>query len=161
MTSPPSPSPGAAAGAQVDEPAALTRLIHERLPPADDLGEAVDVIEPDSVRLHLPWNDRYAGTESWGGAERPVVSGPLVMTLADTAMYGCCLAAVGPQIVPVMVTITHTFISPAEPADIHARAWLRRRGRRISYLECHLTNIGSSEPFAHSVASYALLTRGG
>lgn len=79
----------------VTDPGILTGLIHERLP--DNWGERVTRIDHDAIQVDLAWNDQFAGTETWGESDRPVVSGPIIMGLADTAMYGCCLAAAGPR----------------------------------------------------------------
>ncbi len=62
------------------------------------------------------------------------MSGPVMMGIADTAMYGCCLAAAGSGAVPVIVTVTTTFLSPFAPRGIHVMATMVRRGRRIAHL---------------------------
>lgn len=95
---------------KVTDPGTLTRLIRERLP--DDWGERVVRVDDQVVQVDLAWNDRFAGAEMWYGGDRPVVSGPVVMGLADTAMYGCCLATAGPQ-----VTITTTFLAQPRRPD--------------------------------------------
>jgi hypothetical protein len=100
---------------KVTDPNILTGLIHERLP--GNWGERAVRIDDHAVQVNLPWNDGFAGAETWGGSNRPVVSGPVIMGIADTAMYGCCLAAAGPDAVPATVTITTTLWPPLFAAD--------------------------------------------
>ncbi len=138
----------------ITEPDTLTTLVHERLP--DNWGERFTDIGTDHVTARLPWQDRFAGAETWGTGTEPVVSGPTTMGLADSTMYGCCLAAAGAHAVPVIVTITATYLQPAQPVDIVAVARLVRRGRRLSYLECELRSDSEASPFLHSVATYAI-----
>lgn len=139
---------------KVTDPDMLTRLIHERLP--DNWGERVVRIADNTIQVTLPWNDQFAGAETWGESNRPVVSGPVVMGIADTAMYGCCLAAAGPDAVPVIVTVTTTFLSPFAPRGIDAVATIVRSGRRISHLRCELTHDSNTTPLAICLASYAI-----
>jgi acyl-coenzyme A thioesterase PaaI-like protein len=139
---------------KVTDPNILTQLIHERLP--DNWGERVVRIDDHAIQVSLPWNDRFAGAETWGGSTRPVVSGPVIMGIADTAMYGCCLAAAGPDAVPVIVTVTTTFLSPFATRGIDAVATIVRSGRRISHLRCELAHDCNTTPLATCHATYAI-----
>lgn len=142
---------------KVTDPDLLTGLIHERLP--DNWGERVSRIDHDAIQVDLTWNDQFAGIETWGRSNRPVVSGPIIMGVADTAMYGCCLASAGPDAVPVIVTITTTFLAPSRPGGINAVATVIRSGRRISHLRCELANDGDETPLAVSLATYVTRRR--
>jgi acyl-coenzyme A thioesterase PaaI-like protein len=139
---------------KVTDPDILTRLIRERLP--DNWGERVVRIDGDTILMSLPWNDEFAGAETWGESSRPVVSGPLVMGIADTAMYGCCLASAGQDSVPVIVTVTTTFLSPFANRGIDAVATIVRGGRRIFHLRCELSHDSEMTPRAICLATYAI-----
>lgn len=106
--------------------------------------------------MTLPWNDRFAGAEVWGENDQPVMSGPVVVGVADTAMYGRCLAITGPDCLPVIAIITTTFLAPVAPRGIDAVATMIRSGRRLSYLRCEPANDGDTTPRAFSLATYAV-----
>jgi acyl-coenzyme A thioesterase PaaI-like protein len=99
------------------------------------------------------------GTELWQDGSGGVFSGPMVMGLADTTMYGCVLAALGGEIIPVMATFSITFLQPAKASDLVAEARIVRRGRRLHYLECWLTSDGEPKPCAHITSTYRVAAR--
>lgn len=129
-------------------------LIVKNLPPVDHHGEIVEQIGPDSIRVRLPYKPDYMGTEPWQDGAGRVFSGPMVMSLADTAMYACVMAAMGPDVIPVMANLNITFLRPAKAADLIAEARIVRRGGRLHYLECWLTSDGEREPCAHITSTY-------
>ena len=141
-------------------PAELEALIRRNLLSADHHGEIVEAATRDSLRLRLPFDERFVGDEVWGANEGErelrVFSGPMAMGLADTAMYACCLAGFGPEVVPVMQSYTINFLRPALARDLIAEARIVRRGRRTSYLECWLTSDGAPEAASHVTSVYAV-----
>lgn len=138
-----------------DEPTpALTaaeteRMIVTNLPPIDHHGERVEHVGGNSIRVRLPYNSAFMGAEPWQDGSGRVFSGPMVMGFADTAMYCCVLAALGADVIPVMVNYTITFLRPARASDLIAEARMVRHGGRLSYLECWLRSDGETEPCAH------------
>ena len=68
------------------------------------------------------------GAEPWQDDSGFVFSGPMVMGLADTAMYGCVMAALGADVIPVMANLNITFLRPARACDLVAEARIVRRG---------------------------------
>ena len=137
-------------------PEELDALIRRNLPAVDHHGETVEAATRDSLRMRLPFDDSFVGDEVWGESALRVFSGPMVMGLADTAMYACCLAGFGPDVVPVMQSYTINFLRPALAADLIAEARIVRRGRRTSYLECWLTSDGAPEAASHVTSVYAV-----
>ena len=141
-------------------PADIESLIRRNLPAVDHHGEIVEAVTSDSLRMRLPFDKNFVGDETWGGkggeSALLVYSGPMVMALADTAMYACCLAGFGPDVVPVMQSYTINFLRPALAADLIAEARIVRRGKRSSYLECWLTSDGAPEPASHVTSVYAI-----
>ena len=99
------------------------------------------------------------GAEPWQDDSGFVFSGPMVMGLADTAMYGCVMAALGADVIPVMANLNITFLRPARACDLVAEARIVRRGRRLHYLECWLTSDGDAEPCAHITSTYRVSAR--
>ena len=129
------------------------------LPRIDHHGEIVESVRQDSIRVRLPYRPEFMGTELWQDGSGGVFSGPMVMGLADTTMYGCALAAQGTDVIPVMATLNITFLRPARATDLIAEARIVRRGGRLYYLECWLTSDGEPEPCAHITSTYRLAAR--
>jgi len=135
------------------------QMITKNLPPVDHHGEVVERVGEDSIRVRLPYDPTFVGAEPWQDGSGRVFSGPIVMGLADTAMYCCVMAALGRQVIPVMANLNITFLQPARSRDLIAEARIVRRGRRLYYLECWLTSDGEAEPCAHSTSTYRVANR--
>jgi acyl-coenzyme A thioesterase PaaI-like protein len=135
------------------------RMITKNLPPIDHHGEVVEAVGGDAIRVRLPYRADYMGAEPWQDGGGQVFSGPMVMGFADTAMYCCVMAAMGENVIPVMVNFSITFLRPARAADLLANARIVRRGTRLHYLECWLTSDGEAEPCAHITSTYRVARR--
>lgn len=88
------------------------------------------------------------------------VSGPAMMSLADTALYVAILGEIG--IVPLAVTtsLTINFLrKPAADKDIVAVCKLLKLGRALAVGEITICSEGDSEPVAHVVATYSIPPR--
>lgn len=133
--------------------------ITSNLPPVDHHNEVVEAIGPDSLRLRLPFKSEYLGAEPWQDGSGRVFSGPMVMGLADTAMYCCIMAALGKSVIPVMANFNVTFLSPARAVDLIADVRIVRRGGRLYYLECWLNSEGEAHPCAHVTSTYRVSHR--
>src|SRR5215469_6405277 len=135
------------------------RMIIKNLPPIDHHGEIVELVVKDSIRVRLPYRSEFMGAEPWQDGSGRVFSGPIVMGFADTAMYCCVMAALGPDVIPVMANLNITFLRPARASDLIAEARIVRRGSRLYYLECWLTSDGEAEPCAHVTSTYRVSRR--
>src|SRR5690554_7585207 len=85
------------------------------------------------------------------------VSGPVLMTVADVALYVAILGKIG--IVPLAVTtsLTINFLrKPSAAACIIGECKLIKTGRTLAVGEVSLYSEGSSEPVAHVVGTYAI-----
>jgi acyl-coenzyme A thioesterase PaaI-like protein len=140
-------------------PAQAERTITTNLPPVDHHGEIVEAVGSDTLRARLPFKTEYLGAEPWQDRSGRVFSGPMVMGFADTAMYCCVMAAMGLDVIPVMVNFNITFLRPARPADLIAQVRIVRRGGRLHYLECWLNSEGEAEPCAHITSTYRVSRR--
>ena len=135
------------------------RTITQNLPPIDHHGEIVEAVGADSIRIRLPFKPDYLGAEPWQDGSGQVFSGPMVMGLADTAMYCCVMAALGADVIPVITNLNITFLRPARASDLIAEARIVRRGSRLYYLECWLTSDSEPEPCAHITSMYRVSRR--
>jgi len=99
---------------------------------------------------------RYAVTQD---DLRPggTVSGPTLMSLADTALYVAILGTIG--IVPLAVTssLTINFLRKPTPSQsIVAICKLMKVGKSLAVGEVALFSEGNDEPVAHAVGTYAI-----
>jgi acyl-coenzyme A thioesterase PaaI-like protein len=135
------------------------RAIVRNLPPVDQHGERVEHVGPDSIRVRLPYKREFMGAEPWQDGSGRVFSGPMLMGFADTAMYCCVMAAMGTEVIPVMVNLSIAFLRPAQASDLIAEARIVRRGGRLHYLECWLRSDGELEHCAHITSTYRVSRR--
>ncbi len=84
------------------------------------------------------------------------ISGPMMMGLADLAMYGAVLAAVGPEELAVTTSLTINFLRKPPPAPLIAEARLLKLGKRLAVGEVELYSEGDTEMVAHVTATYSL-----
>jgi uncharacterized protein (TIGR00369 family) len=85
------------------------------------------------------------------------VSGPVLMAVADVAMYVALLAEIG--IVPLAVTtsLNINFLrKPAADADILADCHLLKVGKTLAVGEVTLYSEGQADAVAHVVTTYAI-----
>jgi acyl-coenzyme A thioesterase PaaI-like protein len=85
------------------------------------------------------------------------VSGPVLMAVADTALYVALLGAIG--IVPLAVTtsLTMNFLrKPSRDKAILGVAKLMKVGRTLAVGEVAMYSEGADEVVAHAVGTYAI-----
>ncbi|MGM9481351.1 PaaI family thioesterase [Roseateles sp. NT4] len=85
------------------------------------------------------------------------VSGPVMMTLADVALYLAILARIG--IVPLAVTtnLSINFLrKPRADRRIMARCRLMKLGKTLAVGEVWIFSEGEDEPVAHATGTYAI-----
>lgn len=144
---------------------ALKALMVTNLPPVDQHDEIVEDMDEGWVRIRLPFRQDFLGADPWPSADEGsptggvVFSGPLIMGFADTVMYSCIHAMLGPDIISVMVNLMVTFLRPAKAADMIGEARLIRVGKRHAYVEAYLYSEGDAEPIAHVTSTYSIVSR--
>lgn len=85
------------------------------------------------------------------------VSGPVMMTLADVALYIAILARIG--IVPLAVTtnLSINFLrKPRADRRVVARCRLLKLGKTLAVGEVYIYSEGEDEPVAHATGTYAI-----
>jgi len=88
------------------------------------------------------------------------VSGPVMMTVADVALYIALLGEIG--IVPLAVTtsLNINFLrKPSATRDIIGVCKMIKVGRTLAVGEVHLFSEGSDDAVAHAVGTYAIPPR--
>jgi uncharacterized protein (TIGR00369 family) len=126
-------------------------ILDERLPFAQLMGLAVDAIESDHVIMRAVYNERFLRP---GGT----IAGPIMMGLADAAVYALVLSRIGPVELAVTTQLSINFLRKPEPCDVLARAQMLKLGRRLAVAEVLLYSESSSveEPVAHATATYSI-----
>lgn len=85
------------------------------------------------------------------------VSGPVMMALADTALYVAILGEIG--IVPLTVTTSLNFNflrKPSPDRDVIGVCKLLKVGKALAVGEVTIFSEGSDDPVAHAVGTYSI-----
>jgi uncharacterized protein (TIGR00369 family) len=130
-------------------------LLDRRLPRIDRHNEWITRVRPGELELRLPFREEFLG-EGVIGHAGGLYSGPMMMALADTAMYACIVASAGKAVTPLILTINCTFPRSALPGDLVAKARILRLGKRQVSLDAYLFSDGEPEPRAHVTAMYGI-----
>jgi uncharacterized protein (TIGR00369 family) len=104
---------------------------------ADDGDEAEAVIEAGDDHLN----------------PHGTVHGGVIASLVDSAM-GAAVATEG--VAPVTIALTVTYLEPAPPGRLVARAQVRRRGSRITIVEADVTDADDAA-VAHAIATFTTI----
>ncbi|WP_397421315.1 PaaI family thioesterase [Phenylobacterium sp.] len=109
----------------------------------------VTSVEPGRIRM----TGRYRE-----GLLRPggVISGPTLMSLADSAAYALVLAHIGDQLMAVTSQLNMSFLRGAKPGDMHAEAELLRLGRRLAVCDIRIWTESPDRLAAQANVTYAI-----
>ncbi|MCB9594890.1 MAG: PaaI family thioesterase [Sandaracinaceae bacterium] len=127
------------------EPLALPTEILRRFASSDSVGGG-------AARLRLPLRDGHL-------RPGPSVSGPTLMTLADTAIYFALLGELGPTLLAVTTNLNINFMRGCASGEIVADARLLKLGRRLAVGEVSIHPVGSDELIAHATVTYSIPPR--
>jgi len=85
------------------------------------------------------------------------VSGPFMMSMADTALYVAILGELGLVALAVTSNLNINFFKrPSPNADVRADCKLLKIGKKLVVGEVFLYSVGDSEPIAHAVGTYSI-----
>ncbi|MGH6967725.1 MAG: PaaI family thioesterase [Stellaceae bacterium] len=124
-------------------------LLRDGAPFAAALGvETVELTRERAV-FRLPYRADFLRP---GGT----ISGPMMMGLADLAIYGAVLAAIGKRELAVTTSLTINFLRKPLPAALIAEARLLKLGKRLAVGEAAIFSEGDPAMVAHVTATYSL-----
>ncbi|HEY9217355.1 MAG TPA: PaaI family thioesterase [Phenylobacterium sp.] len=129
--------------------AAQLAALFERAFPGSAQNLVIEEIAPGRVHMIGRYN---AGMLRPGG----VISGPSLVSLADTAAYAIVLAHVGERLMAVTSNLNIHFLKGAAPGDIHAEAELLRLGARSAVCDVRLWTEAPDVLAAHATVAYSL-----
>lgn len=126
-------------------------VLDERLPFAEMMGIQVDYFKDDHVRLRSVYDQRFLRP---GGT----IAGPVLMGLADAALYALVLSRIGPVELAVTTSLSINFLRKPMPADVLADARMLKLGKRLAVGEVYLFSEewGIDEPVAHVTGTYSI-----
>jgi len=134
---------------KLDVPA-VNALLRRAFPQANpQLFPTVVEVRPGRAHLIMPYHD---------GMLRPggLISGPNLMSHADTAAYALVLCHVGEELMAVTSSLVMNFLRGAKPGDIHAEADLLRLGRRSAVCDIRLWTESPERLAAQATVTYAI-----
>lgn len=129
--------------------AELAHLLADRLPAIDLHGVIVEEAEDQDIRLRFPFRDEWLGPND-------IFSGPTLLGFADTAIYAAGQATLGTDAVPLVSTMSTTFLRPAQAADVVTLSRVIRRGKRLLNAEAWLFSHMPVDPILHVTATCAV-----
>jgi uncharacterized protein (TIGR00369 family) len=127
----------------------FTERTGKTTPLAALLAFEVEALGAGTARVRVPFRPEF--TRSGG-----TVSGPVLMALADYAVYGALMNLIEQAELAVTATLNINFLRRPPARDVIAEAQLIRCGKRLAYGEVMLFSDGDAEPVAHVTATYSI-----
>jgi len=130
---------------------AFRALSDARLPFAASMGLVCESIDDDAVLMravHDAAHLRPGGT----------VAGPILMGLADAALYALVLSRIGPVELAVTTQLSINFLRRPAAGDVLAEARALKIGRRLAVGEVLMWSAGQDRlrPVAHATGTYSI-----
>jgi len=126
----------------------ITEFLNEVFPGAMDRFVIEDV-SPMRARVRMKYSDyqlRPGGT----------ISGPSLMTLADTGLWVALLAIIGREPLSVTSHLDIDFLRKPAPADVVALTVLHKVGKRLAVGDVLMYSDGEDVPCARASVTYAI-----
>ncbi len=129
----------------------VRQLTEAELPWAAEMGLAVEEIGQGTARVRLPYKPLFVRP---GGT----VAGPLLMGLADFAVYVAVLSVIGRVELAVTTGLNCNFLRRPKPKDMVGEARMLKLGKRLAYGEVSIFTAGEAGdgPVAHVTATYSI-----
>jgi uncharacterized protein (TIGR00369 family) len=124
-------------------------LVRRTMPMVARMGVELVEMGEGTANFRLPFDPDFLRP---GGT----ISGPILMLLADLAMYGAVLSAIGPVELAVTTNLTINFLRKPPPGDLLVEANLLKLGRRLAVGEAALYAPGSRDMLAHATITYSI-----
>jgi len=128
-------------------------LVARDLPIAGQLGFRVDNLGHGHAVCRAPYSGSFLRP---GGT----IAGPVLMAVADYAMYAAVLSAIGEIALAVTTNLNINFLRKPGPRDVLAEARLLKLGKRLAVCEVSLRSEGDDDLVAHVTGTYSIPPRG-
>jgi uncharacterized protein (TIGR00369 family) len=130
-------------------PEEFERIAREKVPFMGQLGSRIELLDGGTVRVRLPFHEDFLRP---GGT----VQGPVLMGLADLAMYAVVLSLIGPVELAVTTNLNCNFLRRPLPGDVIAEGRILKLGKRLAVGEVAMYSDGDPEMVAHVTATYSI-----
>lgn len=126
-------------------------LVMAELPFAADLGMSLDRLGAGTVTARLPYRQNFLRP---GGT----IAGPMLVALADYAMYALTLSVAGQVPLAVTTNLNVNFLRKPGPHDVIADGRVIKGGKRLVVCEVTLFSDGEArnDPVAHVTGTYSI-----
>jgi len=124
-------------------------IARERVPFAYAIGPQIESMEAGRMVVRVPFRDDFLRP---GGT----IAGPVLMALADLAVYGAVLSLVGAVELAVTTSLHINFLRRPAPADMVARAEILKLGRRLAVGEVRMYSDDTGELVAQATCTYSI-----
>ncbi len=129
--------------------AEFEEIARDRVPFVGQLGVVIERLDSGVARMRVPYREDFIRP---GGT----IAGPVMMSLADLAMYGAVLSMIGPVELAVTTNLNINFLRRPLPGDVIAEARILKLGKRLAVGEVRLFRDGEDELVAHVTATYSI-----
>lgn len=109
----------------------------------------MEEIEPGRITVRLPFREDFVRP---GGT----LAGPVMVTLADFAMYGMVLSLIGRAELAVTTSLNANFLRRPEPVDLVARGNILKLGKRLAVGEVSVYSGYEEQMVAHVTSTYSI-----
>ena len=127
----------------------LERLMHDKLPFARISKFRTEELKSGQAIVRAPYSNEFLRP---GGT----ISGPIMMGLADFAMYAAVLTRVGVVELALTTNLNINFLHRPQPGDLLAKARLIKLGKHLAVGEVEVYVDGHEDMVAHVSATYSL-----
>ena len=126
-------------------------ILRDQVPLVGGFGITVEAIGEGTMVLSMPYRDDFVRP---GGT----VMGPALFGLADVALYGAVMSAIGRVELAVTTSITINFLRRPAPGPVRAEARLLKLGKRLAYGEVSMFSVDDDldGPVAHVTGTYSI-----
>ena len=129
----------------------LNALMRREFPQSNSLLEEVG---GGRARVRIPVDHNHLRP---GGT----VSGPAMMSLADTSMYLALLGEIGPVLLAVTTNLNiHFMRKPEADRDLIGECTIFKLGTKLAVGEVHIYSEGSTDLVAHATCTYSIPSGG-
>lgn len=125
----------------------VENLLHHAMPVTR--GIKVESIETNRATIRLGYGD-------WMLRPGDTLSGPAIMTAADTAMYVLILSHYGPELLAVTSTMNLNFLNKPVKGDLIATAHFKKTGKRLVFCDVDVFSSAAKEAVAHVSGTYMM-----
>ena len=128
----------------VDE---LQAILRNAFPDVDT--PTVEEVDDESVVMSYPVSERH-------GRPGGTLSGPVMMTLADTSAWVAIMAQIGPVVLAVTTSLHIDFLRKPALTDLLARARVLKLGRKLAVVDVELFSRGTTDLVAKAQVTYSI-----